>query len=145
MVKKAVVILEQNQIAMNQSSFAEHRQGLDPKPPRHPVENVIQPARVLSLPYDQCAIRTLVDLPTQLPIVFPRAIPRWHELEEEAFDALHPVRKKQIDPVHVAAAKKEALDAVHPRSRNVREPPVVMEPRVLLCRRSRIDWPQATT
>ena len=65
MVKKAVIILEQNQIVMDQSGLAQDRQRLNPQAPRHPVEDVIQLARVLSPPYDEGAIRILFDLPSQ--------------------------------------------------------------------------------
>src|SRR5438552_9579773 len=108
---------------MDQSGLAEDRQRLYPQPPRHPVEDVIQLARVFSLPYDQGAIRTLFDLPTQLPVVFLRAISCRHELEQEAFDATHPSGEKDIDPVHVAATEQEVFDPIHPRSLNVPGPP----------------------
>ena len=107
---------------MDQSGLAEDRQRLYPQPPRHPVEDVIQLARVFSLPHDQGPIGMLFDLPTQLPIVFLRAISRRHELEQQAFDATHAGREKDIDPVHVAATEQEAFDLVHPRNRNVQEP-----------------------
>ena len=90
---------------MDQPSLAKDRQRLDSQAPCHPVEDVIQPARVLSLPYNQGAIRMLFDLPTQPAVVSLRAVPCRHELEQEAFDAGPPWREIDIDSVHVAATE----------------------------------------
>jgi hypothetical protein len=73
------------------------------------VEDVIQLARVFSLPNDESAIRILFDLPTQLPVILLRSIPRRHELEQEAFEASDPRREIGIDPIYVAATEEEAF------------------------------------
>src|SRR5882762_9063051 len=108
---------------MDQSGLAEDGQRLYPQPSSHPVEDVIQLARVFPLPYDQRAIRPLFDLPTQLPVVFLRAIPRWHELEEEAFQGSPPRREIDINSVLVATTEQEALDTRHSRSPNAQARP----------------------
>ena len=52
LVKKTVIILEQNQVGPEQPGLAQDGQRLDSQAPRHPVKDVIQLARVLSSPYD---------------------------------------------------------------------------------------------
>ena len=121
LVKEAVIIFEQNQIVMDQSSLAKDRQRLDSQPSRHSVEDIIQLARVLSLPHNQGAIGILLDVPTQLAVISPRAIPRRHELKEEAFDGSTSRREIVIDPVRVAATE-QVFDGSHATSPNAPAP-----------------------
>ena len=117
------MILEQNQIGPEQSGLAQDGQRLDFQAPRHPVEDVIQLARVLSPPYDQGAVRILFDLPLQLPVVALRTIPRRYELEQEASDGSRRRREIVVDPVHVAATEQKVSDGPHPRNPIVPAPP----------------------